>query len=442
MEVERDLFVELEREGEDLIWTVLGEFGEADSPVPDLASGIPGPAHNQIPEPDLTVNNTTIWTSDFSQLYFDNLLFEVTTGATSMANWYIKQSANRYAVNGDVTDWAQVPYNAAAYGRNYCGSIVCARHGVSSDHSIDAWYDAQIAAGLQRPKSMLTWLDSTFGTAMIWMVTATLMSLTAISTTSSPSTPAKVKRPAAAPRVRCDLEPSLVRPTGRRRAPMTPAPTSSAVLASAEQYWIGDYTIEPENGGVGVFAHEFGHDLGLPDLYDTSGNTGGAENSTGFWTMMSSGSYGNTGIAEEGIGSKPIHDVAHGKRSSWVGSNYEVVGYAVREVELQAWACTTAIPSMPSGLSSCCLTKKWTSTVGDPYRRRLFLLLGFGQQSRQYDDPRISPSRRRTHANGTSQFRYRARLGLCLPRGHDGGAMDRLIPTSSTNTNPYGRRLR
>ena len=43
-------------------------------------------------------------------------------------------------------------------------------------------------------------------------------------------------------------------------------------------FWVCDYTIQPENGGLGVFAHEFGHDLGLPDLYDTSGNTGGAEN--------------------------------------------------------------------------------------------------------------------------------------------------------------------
>ena len=51
--------------------------------------------------------------------------------------------------------------------------------------------------------------------------------------------------------------------------------------------WVGDYTIQPENGGLGVFAHEYGHDLGLPDLYDTSGNTGGAENSTAFWTLMS-----------------------------------------------------------------------------------------------------------------------------------------------------------
>ena len=34
--------------------------------------------------------------------------------------------------------------------------------------------------------------------------------------------------------------------------------------------WVADYTIQPENGGLSVFVHEYGHDLGLPDLYDQS----------------------------------------------------------------------------------------------------------------------------------------------------------------------------
>jgi immune inhibitor A len=67
---------------------------------------------------------------------------------------------------------------------------------------------------------------------------------------------------------------------------------------------IFDYTIQPENGGLGVFAHEFAHDLGLPDLYDTSGNTGGAENSTAFWTLMSSGANIGDG-GPDGIGDDP-----------------------------------------------------------------------------------------------------------------------------------------
>ena len=66
--------------------------------------------------------------------------------------------------------------------------------------------------------------------------------------------------------------------------------------------WIRDYTTEPENGGLGVFAHEYGHDLGLPDLYDTSG---GGENSTGFWTLMSSGSWLSHGRGA--IGLTPNH---------------------------------------------------------------------------------------------------------------------------------------
>src|SRR4029078_10884199 len=50
---------------------------------------------------------------------------------------------------------------------------------------------------------------------------------------------------------------------------------------------VNESTMQPQNGGLSVFAHEYAHDLGLPDEYDTSGNTGGAENGVGFWSLMS-----------------------------------------------------------------------------------------------------------------------------------------------------------
>ena len=87
------------------------------------------------------------------------------------------------------------------------------------------------------------------------------------------------------------------RPDGRQRR------TRPVARRSAQsKYWFGDYTTEPENGGLGVFAHEFGHDLGLPDYYDTAGG----ENGTAFWTLMSSGSWlGHGAAANEGIGTTP-----------------------------------------------------------------------------------------------------------------------------------------
>ncbi|AZR74435.1 hypothetical protein BBF96_14195 [Anoxybacter fermentans] len=55
-------------------------------------------------------------------------------------------------------------------------------------------------------------------------------------------------------------------------------------------YSLDGYTIQPVDGNVGVFCHEFGHDLGLPDLYDRDYSSSGV----GRWALMAGGSWNGT----------------------------------------------------------------------------------------------------------------------------------------------------
>lgn len=67
------------------------------------------------------------------------------------------------------------------------------------------------------------------------------------------------------------------------------------------------YTMQPEytkvkgDSSIGVFAHEFGHVLGLPDLYDTGGYTNGA----GDWSLMASGSWKGP-VTDDGTTPAPL----------------------------------------------------------------------------------------------------------------------------------------
>lgn len=51
------------------------------------------------------------------------------------------------------------------------------------------------------------------------------------------------------------------------------------------------YTVCPEASSIGVYAHEYGHTFGLPDLYDTDYSSDGV----GIWSMMSGGTHLNGG---------------------------------------------------------------------------------------------------------------------------------------------------
>jgi immune inhibitor A len=324
-EVAKGQFVELTRQGEDKIWTVLGQFGNSINPT---YGGTAGPLRNQIPQPDRSVDNSTIWAPDFNQNHYTNMLFSEAPGAVSMRNFYIEQSSNRYTVNGIVEDWVTVPFNEANYGSNYCGGIVCARTWLFVRDSVNAWYNAQIAAG-KTPAQISAYLAQfdvwdrydNDGDGNFNEPDGYIDHFQSVHAGEGEETGGGAQGTDAIWSHRWYAFYNNIGFTGP-----SPDYLLGGIKIGGTNFWIGDYTVEPENGGVGVFAHEFGHDLGLPDLYDTSGNTGGAENSTGFWTLYSSGSYGSTGLPADGIGSKPIPMSAYEKIFlGW--SNYQVVGY-------------------------------------------------------------------------------------------------------------------
>jgi immune inhibitor A len=328
-------FVELEREDEDLIWTVLGEFGPLDSNVPvgppfgDLTSGVPGPLHNEIPEPNRRLDNATIWRADFNQQSYEELLFSAESGANSMRNYYIEQSSGRYAVDGDVTDWGVVPFNAAHYGRDWCGDIVCATTWWFVEDSVNSWYEAQLAAGMTADE-----IDAYLSQFDVWdrydhdgdgnfdEADGYIDHFQSVHAGEGQETGGGAQGDDAIWSHRWYVQLTPIGDGGPTLDDGTVVPFGGTQVGQSK-YWIGDYTIEPENGGLGVFAHEFGHDLNLDDLYDTSGNTCGStcENSTGFWTLMSSGSY--LGNGRRDIGSAPGHMGAFEKfQLGWL--DYEV----------------------------------------------------------------------------------------------------------------------
>jgi len=382
VQVARGQYVELSRQGEDSIWTVLGQFGDLESPFGVLQGGALGPQRNQIPEPDRAVDNSTIWTADFSEAYYEDLLFSEEPGAVSMRNFYIEASSNRYTVNGDVTDWGQVPYRAAHYGRDWCGSIVC---GQTTwwfiRDSLTAWYNAQIADG-----KTVAEIDAYLSQFDVWdrydqdgdgnfnEPDGYIDHFQSVHAGEGQETGGGAYGADAIWSHRWYVQLTPIGGDGPTLDDGTVVPYGGVRVGNSK-YWIGDYTIEPENGGVGVFAHEFAHDLGLPDQYDTAGNTCGSacENSTAFWTIMSSGSYLNDGTTD--LGSKPGHFNAWEKfQLGWL--NYEVAFAGQRSTHKLGPAETNT--KQAQGLFVVLPLKEKVEQIGLPYDGSYFYYSGAG----------------------------------------------------------------
>ena len=294
------------------------------------------------------------------------------------------------------------PYNEPAYGRNYCGGIVCARTWVFVNHSIDAWYNAQITAGktLAEINAYLAPFDvwdryDYNGNGNFNEPDGYIDHFQSVHAGEGEETGGGAQGTDAIWSHRWYAFYNDNGPDG------TGPHNFGGMHVGGSNYWIGDYTIEPENGGVGVFAHEFGHDLGLPDLYDTSGNTGGAENSTGFWTLIPAVRTAAR-IAAEGIGTKPIPMSAYEKIFlGWSNYQWSATAKRLRIKMGPANANTKQAQQLVVLLPD----KQVDAFVGDPFSG-IFLPLRLGQQPGQQHDPLGHSPGRRGFIVGQGPVRY------------------------------------
>ena len=281
--------------------------------------------HGQIPQPDRSIDNSTYWPADVSPQHYHDMLFTEgggVYGLPSMRDYYIEQSSGRFTWDGQVSNWVQVSGTEATYGAN---SKKAGAGGDDLNGSVDRVVDATLkalAASGNYGGIDLTLADQIdrydcdgdgnfnepdgyvdhFGIVHAGEGEEAGASGDAIWSHRSYANPVTDAGPAA-----CQL--------GGYNLPGT-------------DLWVGDYTIEPENGGVGVFAHEFGHDLGLPDLYDTAAPSNAYENGTGFWTLMSSGSWASD--VPNTLDTRPVHMGAWEKLAlGWFGDDLGRVALGV-----------------------------------------------------------------------------------------------------------------
>jgi immune inhibitor A len=326
-QVARGQYVELGLEKTDKIFVVLVEYGNQTGTGLSTAMG---PAHNAIPQPNRATDNNTIWQADYNRAHYEDMYFN------KMAEYYRTQSSGRYTVNGQVTDWVRVPFNGSRYGNNGMGD---AGAWTLIADAVNIWTQDQLASGksLQEITDYLKTFDTwdrydynnngnfdepdgyidhfqivhsgageetgggVLGADAIWS-----HRWQAWYNFAGVSGPAFNKDGGVEFGGGWGANPNggVVGSSGAAVLGISSNNANAATVQNAHPVthtgiFVGDYTIQPENGGLGVFAHEFGHDLGLPDQYDTAGG----DNSTGFWTIMSVGSYLGSGATD--IGSRP-----------------------------------------------------------------------------------------------------------------------------------------
>ena len=279
------------------------EFGSKECKPGDIQNG---PTHNGIPNPadyELEDNNS-MWVPDFSSEHYNKMLFtdegitdRVRTDLTgpdgepgfdisgyTMKSMYEEMSRGAYTVSGEATPWITVPHSEAWYGASRCFLNEAGEYEAGEIQDQNGHPDNPKAAGqlpidavaaLAEAQPDFPWSDYDIedqgdrdGDENFNEPDGVIDHVVLVHAGEDKSG------------------------GGGEQGTYAIWAHSSAVAGGADipgtDLKLSNYIVQPEDSGVGVFAHEYGHDLGLPDLYDTS-NQGNSD--VDFWDLMSSGSH-------------------------------------------------------------------------------------------------------------------------------------------------------
>jgi immune inhibitor A len=273
------------------IWDPVGNPDPDDADAGDCSNIITqttqftytGPLHNQLPRPPSVTHRAynTIWTDDFSQKYFWDLVFGdgiysqyTTVDGTpvtidlrgySVRQYFEEQSKGMYTIEGDVVGWVQVPHSEAWYGADACpGARSYGNSGLSDGYMpggssprglVKDAIDAVVAAYPD-----LDWAQ--YDPNGDGVIDRLMIVHAGYGEEDSPTL--------------------LKMTNGEHTIWSHSSSVTPAYDIGSTGLKVGPYVIMPEDGITGVFAHEFAHNLGTVDLYAYVAG----EPSSGFWTLM------------------------------------------------------------------------------------------------------------------------------------------------------------
>lgn len=227
--------------------------------------------------------STTTYGGGTPGQYFDRTMFD-TTGVTttgSVFDYYRWVSGNRIRVVGKVVGTITLAKPKNEYANNNWGL------GTSAPRNMYGF----VTASLQSADSLVDWRpfdgNGDGFVDMLWVVHSGI--------------------PGEATLARDNLWSVTSRltswPNGESFLTRTPWPLPT----SPTRVRVDRFSVLPEMSAIrpgqpseiGVYCHEFGHALGLPDLYDASTIGGTSNSGLGNWSLMATGSYGSDGLSPE-----------------------------------------------------------------------------------------------------------------------------------------------